>query len=101
MGYIIGERIHVRISASLNGVLAADLANTYKIAINTCTIGAGSKTGQILEIIRNGTPVDDELPVWVDHHPGNLGSSVEKENEGVGFSFQVFTFKSGSILSLM
>ena len=57
--------------------------------------------GQTIPIIADGRVVaGTPFPVSVDHQPGMLGGGVGASNEGVGFSFQVFTYGAGSTLKL-
>jgi len=102
VGYIIGERIHVRLTATLNGVPAASLPNRHKMSLQSCTISpGGGAAGANILIISNGLAVGGTpFPVSVDHAPGQLGGGTASAFEGVGFSFQVFTFGAGSTLQL-
>jgi len=102
VGYIIGERIHVRITASLNGVPSVSLPQRHSISLSGCTITPGSGAGgSTIPIISGGSVVaGTPFPVSVDHQPGLLGGGVGASAEGVAFSFQVFTFGSGSTLKL-
>lgn len=102
VGYIIGERIHVRLTATLNGVPAASLPNRHTMSLQSCTISpGGGASGANILIISNGVAVGGTpFPVSVDHAPGLLGGGTASAFEGVGFSFQVFTFGAGSTLQL-
>jgi hypothetical protein len=102
VGYIIGERIHVRIGAMLNGVPAQNLPTKYKMSLQSCSITAGGIANSVaIQIISTGAAVTGTpFPVSVDHAPGLLGGGQLPNNEGVGFSFQVFTFGAGSTLEL-
>ena len=97
-----GERIHVRIRTKLNGVPAEVLPDKYSMDIRYCTITPGNgKSGNAIQIIDHGSPVPDlPFPVEVDHAPGVLGNGISASEEGVGFSFQVFTYRAGSTLQL-
>ena len=47
VGYIIGERIHVRITATLNGVPAANLPVRHQMSIQSCQITPAGKRMKI------------------------------------------------------
>ena len=58
-------------------------------------------SGTPIQIISGGAAVSGTpFPVSVDHDPGMLGGGATPSSEGVGFSFQVFTFGPGSTLQL-
>lgn len=100
VAYIIGERIHVRLVASLNGVEAQNLPYRYEMTLETCSISS-TEGGSPILIISNGMAVQNTpFPVSVDHPIGNIGGGVPVDKMGVGFAFQVFTFSAGASLKL-
>lgn len=91
----------MRITASLNGIPAATLPGKSQMTIQTCTITPTGTSGTVIQIINNGAPVaGTPFPVSVAHDPGLLGGNTPASAEGVGFSFQVFTYGPGSKLQL-
>jgi len=101
VAYIIGERIHVRLVASLNGVEAQNLPYRYEMSLNSCSISSTEGGSSPILIISNGMAVQNTpFPVSVDQPIGNIGGGVPVDAMGVGFAFQVFTFSAGSSLQL-
>ena len=92
----------MRITASLNGVPSVSLPQRHSISLSGCTISpGGAGNGATIPIISGGAVVAGApFPISVDYQPGLLGGGVGASSEGVGFSFQVFTFGSGSTLKL-
>jgi len=100
-GYIIGERIHVRINAALNGRLGSSLPNNHNIKLDSCVIQRGNNQENLISIIQSGSVVPGlPFPVEIDQGSGNMGASVPLSQEGVAFNFQVFTFGPGQTLLL-
>jgi len=100
-GYIIGEKIHVRINAALNGRLGSSLPNSHNIKLDSCVIQRGNNQGTQIPIIQSGNVVSGlPFPVAIDQGSGSMGASVPLSQEGVAFNFQVFTFGPGQTLQL-
>jgi len=102
VAYIIGERIHVRLVASLNGVEPQNLPYLYEISLGSCSVSSTIPQGSspILMISNGVAQQNTPFPVSVDHPIGNIGGGVSVDAMGVGFSFQVFTFQAGASLKL-
>ena len=99
---ILGERIHVRIIASLNGVPGVSLKDRYLISARSCLVRPKIDGSHSISIIEDGQVLSNlPFPVSVDHDPGHMGGGIPFEEEGIGFSFQMFTFQAGTALELM
>ena len=100
--YHLGERIHIRVTATMNGVVATALRSQFSISLKSCKILHTTGISDVsIQIIKDGLAVTGPpFPVTIDHNPGVIGNGVNASDEGVGFSFQVFTFGPGSTFQL-
>ena len=78
------------------------LPKKHSITVTSCSITAGGvAAGDSVQIISGGAAVvGTPFPISVEQDPGFMGGGVSGSSEGVGFSFQVFTFGPGSTLQL-
>lgn len=93
VNYIIGERIHVQMTAGSN----MNTGEVHSITLGDCFVqpvqdGAANATPRI-KIISNGMVVPTpEFPVSVALANGQIGGGLAPSQQGVAFNFQVFTF---------
>jgi len=102
VGYIIGEKLHVRIEGVLDNQLPT---GAYNVNIRDCSLSELTASNQVakdsqIQLITNGVAnPNSDTPVGIEKNPGMLNSGMPG-NSGAGFWFQVFTYRTGSKLQL-
>ena len=101
VGYVVGEKIHVRMTGKLNGQVPN---SAYSVTVNDCTINELTGDGTVVQgssiaLITGGDAVNAVVPTGVEMNPGHLNGG-SNGNQGAGFWFQVFTYRAGSRLQL-
>ena len=89
-GYIVGEKIHVVVTGTLNG---QQPQMPYTVSLNFCNIVDDDTGKSVVRLIQNNQAVTQHTPVFVERLPGTVGGGGL---QGAAFSFQVFQYRTGA-----